>query len=486
MYYNDIMKHDTITSFLVTPARLFMDRFRYVYKFTILGIIFIVPLLVSAYLLVSDANNHAEIHRQQFIGVQHIYNIQLLLRDVQQHRGITATLIAGDAKFGDRRKVLQGDIAHDITVVKNYYDSTYGKMSEITEDARYEHIAEEFQNVIFGWDDIIDRLSSFQTPEESYRAHTVYVNNILSLIKDVGDISGLFTEEMLINRYLAEMSISTLPEMSEHIGESRAYGLSIPQREMITDAEKYQFTIFSSLIKKYIEDLDRESNIVFRERPEMESTLAPGIHESTIALSSLLDMYQKEFINKKEREISNDAYWDVSTKAVDSVLGISNTLITMFAVTTNTRVDEIVRERNIIIGLSSGALFLAIYFLVGFYMGVRHTLMTILQTTDTMLRDGVYRRPIPVITNDELGDIARSFNKIINALGSANSTLVRVNSNLSESIAKKKKAEEELRVRVEEVDKFNRLMIGRELKMIELKEEVLKLKEALGEKGGGS
>ena len=40
-----------------------------------------------------------------------------------------------------------------------------------------------------------------------------------------------------------------------------------------------------------------------------------------------------------------------------------------------------------------------------------------------------------------------------------------------------KKKEEELQEKMEELEKFNRLAVGRELKMIELKEEIKKLKE---------
>jgi len=40
---------------------------------------------------------------------------------------------------------------------------------------------------------------------------------------------------------------------------------------------------------------------------------------------------------------------------------------------------------------------------------------------------------------------------------------------------------EELRVRNEELDRFNRAMVGRELRMIELKEEINELCRRLGE-----
>jgi PAS domain S-box-containing protein len=51
-----------------------------------------------------------------------------------------------------------------------------------------------------------------------------------------------------------------------------------------------------------------------------------------------------------------------------------------------------------------------------------------------------------------------------------------------EDITERKKVEEELKQNVEEIERMNKLMTGRELKIIELKKEIEELKKKLGEK----
>jgi PAS domain S-box-containing protein len=64
-------------------------------------------------------------------------------------------------------------------------------------------------------------------------------------------------------------------------------------------------------------------------------------------------------------------------------------------------------------------------------------------------------------------------------LKKADGTVIGVLS-MVQDITEKKEAEETLKKRTEELEKFNRLAVGRELKMIELKKEIARLK---GEEG---
>lgn len=71
-----------------------------------------------------------------------------------------------------------------------------------------------------------------------------------------------------------------------------------------------------------------------------------------------------------------------------------------------------------------------------------------------------------------MGEVASLFNRLAQAL-------TRSNMELKETLAKQLKTEEALEVRAVELEKFNRLMVGRELKMVELKKEIAELKEKL-------
>lgn len=107
---------------------------------------------------------------------------------------------------------------------------------------------------------------------------------------------------------------------------------------------------------------------------------------------------------------------------------------------------------------------------------------------------GELKVEIKAKSKDEIGELITSFNKMIADLASTKEQLeeekksleVRVKARTLALEEEKTSLEErvrartrELQERVEELESFHRLAVGRELKMVELKEEVRRLKRAL-------
>jgi HAMP domain-containing protein len=82
---------------------------------------------------------------------------------------------------------------------------------------------------------------------------------------------------------------------------------------------------------------------------------------------------------------------------------------------------------------------------------------------------------IDVNSRDEIGELAKSF-------ASMGKNLKKSNIQIKEYINKVQKSEKQLQSKVEELEKFNKMVVGRELKMIELKKRVRELEDKLKEK----
>lgn len=458
---------------LFTPAISFMGRRSYAQKFALIGIIFVIPLIVAFSVIVSKEYRHISAEQQKVAGIKYINSLSILLRNMQQHRGMSSAILAGDEEFVQKRTEVAESIVQNLEAISSYDISL-----ENGGTGKEPGLAARMRELYSAWNILEEKLGAIQTAQESFALHTAYIRTIISFMNEVGDASGLFLGDDPIDRYLAEMAVVTLPEMSENIGQSRAYGVSIPRGRKLAEEEKQQFAVFLATTEKHSDKLGREVAFVVRERPSLAPSLSGMLNTSKIALGTLMSTYKKEFIKSDGRKMSNEMYWRITTSAVDTVLNTYNTLLYTYAAESDTHIRALERERNSIVACAILSLLLAGYLFIGFYLVFKRTVASLRQTTQKILA-GAHGEHIEIVARDELGEIARSFNEIMDAFLVTNKKLARSNSELTERASKQKETEEKLKERALEVDKFNRLMVGRELKMVELKEEVLALKEQL-------
>lgn len=97
-------------------------------------------------------------------------------------------------------------------------------------------------------------------------------------------------------------------------------------------------------------------------------------------------------------------------------------------------------------------------------------------------RGGDFNRPVSVASNSEVGQIARQYNQVLSVVGRERAELVSANQELLKATNESMRSRRELETKVAELEAFTGCAVGRELRMIELKEEVNALAGELGEK----
>jgi len=87
---------------------------------------------------------------------------------------------------------------------------------------------------------------------------------------------------------------------------------------------------------------------------------------------------------------------------------------------------------------------------------------------------------LEIKTEDEVGEVAREFNKMTEKLKESRKGLEEAKESLEIKVKERTK---ELQKRVDELERFHRVTVRREMKMIELKKEIESLKKKLEKKG---
>ncbi|MEE8558596.1 MAG: hypothetical protein V3T14_12005 [Myxococcota bacterium] len=94
---------------------------------------------------------------------------------------------------------------------------------------------------------------------------------------------------------------------------------------------------------------------------------------------------------------------------------------------------------------------------------------------------GDFGRPIRADSQSEAGHIAVQYNRVIEHVNDREQQLREINSELKSTTEELTRSSLELDTRLEELERFNDLAVGRELKMVELKQEINELCQSIGQ-----
>lgn len=96
--------------------------------------------------------------------------------------------------------------------------------------------------------------------------------------------------------------------------------------------------------------------------------------------------------------------------------------------------------------------------------------------------DGHLDDRISIKSKDEIGELAAGFNSMAESLKRSNERMAEYNKKLEEKVNQRTK---KLQKNMEELSKFNKMTVNREIKMIELKGKIKELEDKLANKRGG-
>ena len=102
--------------------------------------------------------------------------------------------------------------------------------------------------------------------------------------------------------------------------------------------------------------------------------------------------------------------------------------------------------------------------------------INILMRSASKLQEGDFSQRVRIRSNDEIGKLGNTFNTMAEKLRGFYAGLEQA---VRERTAKLEQSQKELIVKLNEVERLNKVMVGRELKMIELKKEITELKKKI-------
>jgi signal transduction histidine kinase/DNA-binding response OmpR family regulator len=407
---------------ILAPAIALMNRLRYPQKFMLVGLLLVLPLAVVLYQFLVQINKDIDFNSKEIRGV--IYNAPLVdvLQGVQMHRALSVALLNGDTTYQDDLSAAQEQIAAQIAGV----DKVDGELGTIL------LTTQEWAAIKATWDVLRQEVLTL-TPTDSFDRHTALLSDILRLITIVGNNSNLILDPDIDSYYLMDNVITKLPQASEYMGQMRAIGLQALAQGDMTSEDRTRLVILSGLVRSTLETTIQGFNYAYGGNPAMQTEFEGQVGSYANTVNGFLTYVDEKLITPGTSILQLQDYFTVASDAVDSAFTLYDASSAQLTQLVQNRVDQWISRRGLVITFTIVALALAAYLLIGFYQSVRRTLYALEQASQRMVGGQVAE--LVLDNQDELAQIAISFNHIAEELVSARDRALEANKSKSAFLA---------------------------------------------------
>lgn len=369
-------------------------------KLALLTSAFVVAVLVAIYSLVAEKQLAIQFARKELLGVSYLEKLRNLYDIVLKtplHQG------AGNAE-----RSLQ-DALETLSAAEAEVEASPTARKSVTfTDLGTDLFVKSLD----------DALRSLWSDDHTKESHAAKMQNVLAraqrLTTQVGDASNLALDPDLDSYYLQDTAVRQIPRLLERIGEAQALATVAANR--FEPEKAADFLTVAGMAQSTIEQIETnlDSAYAASEGKQLPQELKPSMERMLQGSAA--------YFNQLAGSIKNPALWSDETnshkykEAIYSALGAWTANQAALKAALKARIDTL-RDKLIVSLLLTGGL--AAFSIFTAFLTYRHIvrpLKKLQSIADKVGETSDYHHRIPYESEDEIGQLATSFNKMLGEL----------------------------------------------------------------------
>ncbi|OIJ08217.1 hypothetical protein BKP35_17965 [Anaerobacillus arseniciselenatis] len=396
-----------------------MNRLTYMKKFSMILLLFMVPFIILLALMIHQLNGDIEFAETERKGIEYIDELRSLVQLAQQHRGLSVVYLQGGSEVRPDIEIRQQNIATTI----EHIGQVNNRLGEhLVVGNRWDELKAE-------WNHIAADVFSLDA-ETSIELHNDFIKNMLDFQMYLATTSNLILDPDEANYFLVGTILEDLPNMTENMGISRAYGTAVVNNRSLSVQENIDLTFNLRAMEDRYDASVTKFGFAFSASPDVENALQEQFNAVRNASTDTMSLIEQEILNASVITMGTNTFFSVTTEAIDSVYSLMDKGAIVLDNRLVNQINTITFQRNIMLTISIIVTLLIMYFFTSFYLGVRNTVMHIKDTME-QFANGDLTVTTSLVTKDETKEIGIAFNQMAESFRK----MVTHNKEISEQLA---------------------------------------------------
>ena len=292
----------------------FLDRLSIGKRFLLLGLVALVSCVIPVTLQVQSA---WQVVRTSSLEAQGIAPAKALLKVIQltqQHRGLTAMVLNGQAAQETARAAKQQELDRAIEAA--------GALAN--ERAQASAYRAAWTNNARAWVALRERVNARNlVAGESFAMHTRLLGELLVTLEESADEFGLSLDPELDSYKLVLATNFTLPALTEELGKTRARGAGLLAAKAATPSDLAEVGSMVARAQDLIRRMARDVDKAGAYNPQLKGALAAPL-QAAVDASQMALQVAREQVLAQQFNISSADYFAHFTRTIDQLIGFNH------------------------------------------------------------------------------------------------------------------------------------------------------------------
>jgi len=322
-------------------------------KFALLALCGIILASVPLALYIAESNKAIDSAKLQARGIAPIQALLKAVTLTQQHRGMTAMVLAGNDAAKGARAAKQDEVTAAIAALDG-----------VARQAGDPAIGTQWQQVKEAWSAVSGKVAqgAISAPD-SMLLHTRLVTDLLEMNDLLVDRFSLSINGDFDTRYLIESALIASPRLTEVLGLMRAKGASLLSAGNATIDDRRALRLMMEKSNDLYVTARKSMNKAMAANPELQRSLASQAQGGRVSGNQALQLAQARILDQEQLTFSGLDYFAQFTAAIDAQLKLNEVALGQLRQELDARAANLVATKYALIGAIVLLLLLTMFFI---------------------------------------------------------------------------------------------------------------------------
>jgi methyl-accepting chemotaxis protein len=385
---------------LLYPAVALMNRLSFGMKFSLISVLFLVPMLVTNFYLVRDSYREFQGTRVELQSLDLLGSSLALRRDLETLNNLVQINVA----LGQSGKA--GNVETQIGTLEQGVLARLHGLTAMATDPE--------QVVLFDAkrDEMINAFKAQQT-EKSLQSKSALISKLLGNAQVFGQIiasqAGLSHDSQSDMRQLSELVTNITPRVTQMLGEGRALGSASLGQGFLNSSSSTRFDELLVQLDKLHAEYGLKLQDATGSSNAARETLATQADSSKASLKKASELFEEQVVMADTLDAPWQAFYDQVSALMGQTYQLNEATLKFLGTQLQQRLDQN-RTHMILQAVALSVVFVLIFYLYGaFYASTRTTLKRLGEVMDKVAA-GDMTVTFNAHSRDELGELGEVFN----------------------------------------------------------------------------